>query len=130
MKIRSTKDAVSLLKTTYQWDREYVRIMLLDQDMVLLKIYSPKSDGSTSYEVSFNPYDVLNEGKKLGARYIILSHSHPKSVHLTSSAEDKSATRRIIEIAKKYQIKVIDHIIFSPGSYLSFKECGLMSVLS
>ena len=56
---------------------------------------------------------------------LILVHNHP-SGNLTPSESDKMLTQRLIEVGKSLEIPVLDHLIFTDASYLSFADEGLI----
>ena len=59
------------------------------------------------------------------ASAIILSHNHP-SGNLKPSQSDINLTKKILEAAKLFDIKVLDHIIVGDGNYCSFGDEGLI----
>ncbi|KQS36833.1 JAB domain-containing protein [Pedobacter sp. Leaf194] len=62
---------------------------------------------------------------KACASGIILSHNHPSGESDASEA-DIALTRRLVEVGKLLEIKLLDHIIVCPDTYLSFKDEGIM----
>ncbi|MES2519600.1 MAG: DNA repair protein RadC [Bacteroidota bacterium] len=56
---------------------------------------------------------------------IILSHNHP-SGNLTPSQADKDLTKKLREAGAYLEIPVLDHVIFTDKSYLSFADAGLL----
>lgn len=61
------------------------------------------------------------------AAAMILFHNHP-SGQLTASAQDISLTRKIVEAAKLFDIRVTDHIIVTDSDHYSFFDNGKMPV--
>ena len=59
---------------------------------------------------------------------IILCHNHP-SGELEPSNGDKDITDRLIQVGIIVKTAVLDHLIISEKSFLSFAETGLMSEL-
>ncbi len=59
---------------------------------------------------------------------IILCHNHP-SGELKPSKEDQDITDRLIQVGRIVNLPVLDHLIISDISYLSFKDVGLMAEL-
>ncbi len=59
------------------------------------------------------------------ASRIILAHNHPSGTLYPSSA-DKLLTEKIINAGKLLDIQVLDHIILTADSYVSFQDEGLM----
>lgn len=59
------------------------------------------------------------------ATSIILVHNHP-SGNLKPSESDKKMTRKINMGAKRFDLKVLDHIILTKESYFSFADNGIL----
>ncbi len=74
------------------------------------------------------PMNVFRIAVMKGAVKVILVHNHP-SGELNSSEQDKDLTDRLIQVGIILNIRVIDHLIISPESYLSFANTGLLSQL-
>ena len=74
---------------------------------------------------------VLGLALKTLSAGIILYHNHPSGNPEPSKA-DKDLTKRIVELAKIHEVKVLDHIIILPSdkepfyTYTSFLELGLL----
>jgi DNA repair protein RadC len=60
------------------------------------------------------------------AHSIILTHNHPSGT-TTPSEADKLITRQIIDAGKFLDIKVLDHLIVTEDSYLSFADDGILT---
>ena len=56
---------------------------------------------------------------------VIIAHNHP-SGNLNPSQHDLHITRQIAEAGKLLQVKLLDHLIITQNSYLSFAEEGLV----
>lgn len=56
---------------------------------------------------------------------IVLVHNHP-SGNSSPSAEDKNITNRILEAAKFFDIRVVDHIIIADKQCFSFSNAGII----
>lgn len=56
---------------------------------------------------------------------IILLHNHP-SGNLTPSQADKDLTRKLRDAGRLLDIPVLDHLIFTDKTYLSFADEGLL----
>ena len=74
------------------------------------------------------PMEVFSLALQKRAVSIILCHNHP-SGELKPSDEDKDITDRLIQVGIIVDLKVIDHLIISNKSYLSFKDIGLLEEL-
>ncbi len=72
-----------------------------------------------------HPREVFVRAVRECTSQIILAHNHP-SGDPNPSSEDVASTRRMIDAGNILGIKVIDHIIYAKGTYISMKEKGLM----
>ncbi|SDS55168.1 DNA repair protein RadC [Gramella sp. MAR_2010_147] len=68
---------------------------------------------------------TLKKALEVGAVSIILVHNHP-SGNLKASEADKQLTRKLKIAAESLDIKVLDHIIVTEKSYLSFADEGML----
>ncbi len=62
------------------------------------------------------------------ASRVILVHNHP-SGSLTPSEADKDITDRLIQVGRILNIDLVDHLIITPKSYISFRSTRLMDEL-
>ena len=85
------------------------------------------SQGSVSSAI-VKPMEVLSIPLQKQAAGVILVHNHP-SGQLTPSEEDKDLTDCLIQACKLMNTPVLDHVIITAHSYLSFKETGLLERL-
>ncbi|UTD14492.1 DNA repair protein [Tenacibaculum mesophilum] len=74
------------------------------------------------------PMEVFSLALQKRAVKIILCHNHP-SGELTPSENDKNLTDRLIQVGIIVNTHVIDHLIISDKSYLSFADVGLLQEL-
>ena len=72
-----------------------------------------------------HPREIYARAIELRAAGIIIGHNHP-SGDSDPSPEDKTATRRVQQAGDILGIKLLDHIIFTPSSYFSFRERGIL----
>jgi DNA repair protein RadC len=72
-----------------------------------------------------DPRVILKKALEEDATSLVLSHNHP-SGSLKPSRADEELTKKIIEAAKYFDIKIIDHIIVSEEGYYSFADEGLL----
>lgn len=56
---------------------------------------------------------------------ILIAHNHP-SGNLKPSASDRKLTSAVQDGAEIFNIKVLDHVIFSRKEYLSMREEGML----
>ncbi len=68
---------------------------------------------------------TLKKALELGAVSIILVHNHP-SGNLKASEADKQLTKKLKLAAESLDIKILDHLIVTEKSYLSFADEGIL----
>lgn len=59
------------------------------------------------------------------AAAVIVAHNHP-SGSVSPSGEDRAVTRSLVSAGEILGIRVLDHVVFAPGTYHSFLESGEM----
>ncbi|MBR2668556.1 MAG: DNA repair protein RadC [Solobacterium sp.] len=69
--------------------------------------------------------DIFRTALQYGAAAVMLAHNHP-SGNVQPSQEDLLLTQEIIEAGNLMKIKVLDHLIISQNSYISFRKEGWM----
>jgi DNA repair protein RadC len=71
-----------------------------------------------------HPREVFLPAIMLAACSLILIHNHPSS-DTTPSREDIELTRRMVQAADILGIEILDHLIVTDTTHLSFKESKL-----
>jgi len=74
------------------------------------------------------PMEVFSLALQKRAVNIILCHNHP-SGELKPSDADMDITDRLIQVGRIVKTQVLDHLIISEKSYLSFDDVGFMETL-
>ena len=65
------------------------------------------------------PREIFKEALLIGSTDIMLAHNHPSGV-LTPSTQDLVVTGKLMECGKLMGVRVLDHLIVSQTSFLSF----------
>ena len=78
--------------------------------------------------VHARPADILAIPLQKQAKGVVLIHNHPAGT-LEPSEEDKDFTDKMIQACRLVNTPVLDHVIITENSYLSFKETGLLERL-
>ncbi len=68
-----------------------------------------------------HPRETFESAIKRHAAHIIIAHNHP-SGETEPSEDDLKITKRLVEAGKIMGIEVLDHLIVTKKSFLSFKE--------
>jgi DNA repair protein RadC len=92
--------------------------------MQYIELVSMGSVKATTIE----PMNVFRWAVMKGSVKVILAHNHP-SGELKPSDADKDIIDRLIQVGLILNIQVIDHMIISVKSYLSFADIGLLAEL-
>lgn len=72
-----------------------------------------------------HPREVFRVAIKRNASGVIIVHNHP-SGDPTPSAEDRAATRQLVEAGRVLDVPVYDHVVVGKNRYVSFAESGLL----
>lgn len=108
-------------------EKEHFWIIGINQGGYILYI-ELISLGSTK-NVIVEPMNVFRVAILKGATRIIAVHNHPGGV-MKPSDDDENLTDRLIQVGKIINIEMVDHLIISTSSYISFTQMGLMKKLS
>lgn len=121
--ISSPRDVHELLGPRLRvLDREAFVVVLVDVKNRV--IATPTVAVGTLSSCLVHPREVFKCAIRAGAASIILAHNHP-SGDTQPSAEDRTVTRRLVEVGETIGIEVLDHVIVGDG-FLSLKEHGLL----
>jgi DNA repair protein RadC len=126
IKISGSQDAFDIL---YEyWDKDAIehveefKILLLNRANMVLGIASLFKGGVVGTVI--DPRIIFQYALKANAAHIILAHNHPSGNTKPSDA-DISITKKIKEVARHFDITVLDHIILTGDErYYSFAEEG------
>jgi DNA repair protein RadC len=124
-KVVTSADAYQVLKQIYPnlEHREYFYMLCLNRNNKVLG-YSLISMGGLSGTV-VDVRIIFQTALKSSCCSLILSHNHP-SGNLVPSEAYKDINKKIKEAGKFLDIPVLDHLILTPETYLSFADEGLM----
>jgi DNA repair protein RadC len=68
-----------------------------------------------------HPREIFRRAVMQGANSIIVAHNHPSGA-ADPSDEDLKVTKLLHEAGKLLGIQLLDHLIFTPTSFYSFKD--------
>lgn len=124
LKIESTKDVVSIyMERMRYYEKEFFNALLLNtKGNIIGNENITVGDLSSSI---VHPRETFKNAIKRGAYAIILIHNHP-SGNPAPSKEDIEVTKRLCKAGSLLGINVLDHIIIGDGTYISFKEKGII----
>lgn len=135
---RRRESAFPVDKFTVKSSKEvatYIRSLLRDlQNEVFGVVFLNRGNRVKHYEVISvggitatvaDPRIIFKKALAEDAVSIILFHNHP-SGNLQPSRADEELTMRMIQAAKLFDIRILDHIIVSEEGYFSFADEGLI----
>jgi DNA repair protein RadC len=73
--------------------------------------------------------EVFSMALQKRASKVVLCHNHPDG-DLKPTPEDRDLTDRLIQVGRIINLPVLDHLVISERSYLSFDDLGLMQELA
>jgi len=133
IKILTSDDIYKIMQTILQreqkidQDKEHFWIIGLATNLNLL--FVELIGLGTVNKVLINPMEVFSFALQKRAVNIMLCHNHP-SGELKPSKDDKDTTDRMIQVGKIVGTPVLDHLIITERSYMSFNDVGLMERLA
>lgn len=122
-----SSDAVEIIKKA--WDKrtiemqEEVKLLLLNQSNTVLGIYNLSKGGINSSLVDVRL--ILSVALKCLATGVILIHNHP-SGNLNPSKSDLEIVKKLNESCKLLDTTLLDSIIITKESYISFGDDGML----
>ncbi len=129
-RLASPEEAAAVLRERARGlDREIFWVLLLDTKSRMMAPPFEVSKGTLNSSL-VHPREVFKPAVQHSASGMILAHNHP-SGDPSPSAQDVRITKKLIEVGKTLEIKVLDHIIIgrktSDGAndFVSLRESGL-----
>jgi len=123
--IKMSSDVYHLFLATWDLNKiellEQFKVMPLNQKNRVLGICEIAS-GSIN-QATVDTRLIFGMLVKVGATQAIVCHNHPAGCTKPSEA-DKQLTRKLKEAGLLLDIKLLDHLIITPGSYYSFADEG------
>ncbi|RLJ70393.1 DNA repair protein RadC [Hydrogenivirga caldilitoris] len=123
VQVLSPEDAYRLLRGYFDNRKEVLVALYLDVSHRVRHIETV-AIGSVN-RVYADPKEILRPAVELSAYGILVAHNHPQG-NPEPSKEDLLFTERVSKACEILGFELVDHIIFSPEGYLSFREKGLL----
>jgi DNA repair protein RadC len=122
--IRSSSDVADLLMVRYkEIEVETFKAVLLTTKNEVRRVVDVATGG---LDVTLAlPRDVFRQAVREAASAVIVCHNHP-SGDPEPSSDDLRLTTRLSESAQLLGIRLLDHVIFGDGRYVSLKDRGVM----
>lgn len=127
MQIKSSADAANAFRTifnkdTFNWQEE-VLILCLNNSNKILGYHKISTGGMTGAIIDVRV--VFTIAINSLATGLIIAHNHPSGM-LKPSEADLSITKKLKKGGELLDIKILDHIILTDESYLSFGDEGIL----
>jgi DNA repair protein RadC len=122
--VRSSKEIATYIKSLLRdLNNEVFGVVFLNRANKV-KHYEVISTGGITGTVA-DPRVIFKKALAADAVGIILFHNHP-SGNLQPSKADEELTKKIVQAATLFDIRILDHIIVSEYGYFSFADEGLL----
>lgn len=123
-RIRGAEDVANLLMVQFKdYENEHFKCLLLNTKNDLVKVVDVSHGGLDGAMAV--PRDVFRQAVRESANAVIVCHNHP-SGDPQPSRDDMALTKRLTESGDLLGVRVLDHIVFGDGRYVSFKERKLI----
>lgn len=123
-RIRTAQDVVDILMIPFKdAENEQFKCLLLNTKNEVLKTVDVSSGGLDSTEAM--PRDVFRQAVREAASAVVVAHNHP-SGDPEPSQSDVALTHRLRDAALVLGIRLLDHVVFGDGRYVSLKERQLL----
>ncbi|TDH18468.1 DNA repair protein [Segetibacter sp. 3557_3] len=125
--IASSRDAYQILLKVWNEGKidlqEEFKILFLNRANKVLGVYHLSTGGITGTVA--DPRLIFMAALKANCVALVLAHNHP-SGSLKPSRQDEELTQKIKNAGLLLDIKVLDHLIITSETYLSFADEGLL----
>ena len=124
VRITGAADVAKLLMPRYKdLETEHFKCLLVNTKNEVTRIVDVAQGGLDGAPAA--PRDVFRQAIREGASGVIFCHNHP-SGDPEPSADDIALTKRLSESGSLLGIRVLDHVIFGDGRFVSLKDRGMM----
>lgn len=127
-----TDDVYSIMQRVLlrdnQIDQEKEHLWMIGMNQAGYILYIELIALGSYKSVDVEPMNVFRVAVMKNASRVILVHNHPSGSLMPSDA-DKDITDRLIQVGRILNIDLIDHLIITPKSYISFRSTKLMDEL-
>ncbi len=119
-RIKCAQDVAEILMIRFKdCESEEFKCMLLNAKNEVLRIVDVSKGGLDATMAL--PRDVYRQAVRESAHAVIVCHNHP-SGDPEPSKDDINLTKRLEEGAQVLGMRLLDHVIFGDGRYVSLKE--------
>lgn len=124
VRIAGAADVAELLMTRFKdLETEHFKCILLNTKNEVTRLIDVVQGGLDAAPAA--PRDVFRQAIREGASAVIFCHNHP-SGDPEPSADDVTLTKPLRDSGELLGIRVLDHVIFGDGRFVSLKDRGMM----
>ncbi len=124
LKLQNPESVYKFLMTTVKWeDREKFTVLFVNNASELIG-YETMFMGNVN-SIPLFVSEILKKALRKGSRGIIVAHNHLTD-NINPSEEDLRFTDRLEKACKLVEIDLVDHIIYNPHKFFSFKADGII----
>ena len=102
---------------------EKLMVIFLDNLNALLAL--EEFGSGTPNKLYIHPRNILKRALELNASGIIMVHNHPAGNPMPSGSDIKQ-TNAILDLCRKLEIKLLDHIVITNSQWTSFRQLSLL----
>lgn len=99
----------------------YMALVNDRRELIRLSLISEGNSNATAFPID----KIVKEMTYQGVSGVILAHNHPYGMPMPSH-EDMAMTRRIYRLSAEVHVRLLDHLIFANGEYVSMAERGFL----
>ena len=118
---KAARDYFSLHFATLPYEVFLVAYLDAQNRVILIE----EASTGTLTATSVYPREILRQSLQLGAAGIVACHNHPSGSTSISQA-DEALTGAIKSALLLVDVRLIDHLVFAGGEFVSFAEKGLL----
>ncbi|BBB33025.1 DNA repair protein RadC [Thermotomaculum hydrothermale] len=123
-KLQNPESVYKFLMSSIKWeDREKFSVLFVNNASNLIDCETLFMGNVNSIPLFIS--EILKKALRKGSRGIIVAHNH-LTENIKPSNEDIRFTKRLLDACNIVEIELIDHIIYNPQGYFSFKSEGII----
>lgn len=124
VQIADSRSAAALLAPAFiDLSREELYVLHLDARFTLLRLSRVAVGNAETIQIPIRR--VITEALEVETRALVLAHNHPGG-DPTPSPADRRTTRRLADVARALDIRIVDHLVFAVPRWVSFRAMGLL----
>jgi DNA repair protein RadC len=117
--IRTPADVAALFLQSEPWEQEQLWVVLLTTRHAVISVETLY--GGTLDRIVVRPAELFRSAIRQNAASIVVAHCHTSGVP-EPSPEDVRLTREIIDLGRRLDLRVLDHLILGHGRWVSLRE--------